>query len=70
MPASSGLKLRQPTIDDVAAIKELRGDRRVGVRPFGRLTCGTQWLDHALLRPPDRLARPRACLEMQGRADS
>ena len=57
-----GVMLKQPAIDDIAAIEELRGDRRRGGRPFGRLTRGAQRLDHALRGPPDRLARPRTCL--------
>ena len=58
-----GVKLKQPAIDDIAAIGELRaGDRRRGGRPLGRLTRRAQRLDHALRGPPDRLARPRACL--------
>lgn len=58
-----GVKLKQPAIgryhrDRAAA----RGDRRRGGHPFGRLTGSAQRLDHALRSPPDRLARPRACL--------
>jgi hypothetical protein len=59
-----GVKLKQPAIDDIAAIEELREAIAtvVGARPFGRLTRGAQRLDHALRGPPDRLARPRPCL--------
>jgi hypothetical protein len=53
-----GVKLKQPAIDDIAAIEELREAIAtvVGARPFGRLTRGAQRLDHALRGPPDRLA--------------
>src|SRR5215467_6709281 len=39
-----------------------RGDRGPAGRPFGWLTCGAPRLDHWLRGPPDRMARPRACL--------
>ena len=58
-----GVTRKQPAPGDTAAIGGVApGDRRRGGRPFGRLTRGGRRLDHALRGPPDRLARPRACL--------
>ncbi len=58
-----GVKLKQPAIDDIAAIEE---QREAIAAVAGTASDGSsrvaQRLDHALRGPPDRLARARACL--------
>src|SRR2546426_9390307 len=58
-----GLKLKQPAIDDIAAIEDLHEAIAAVVgAPSDGSPRGAQRLDHALRGPPDRLARPRTYL--------